>query len=165
MELTCPQCAKAIKMSLEELSTAKGVVVCPQCLREFRAEGIELLPQRPAPVPDEAAGALFCHDCGHRLPQEGLKFCPYCGVSLAVTSTAVQERHDGAVASAAGEKPAAKQEDRSPKFKFNMPLIKGLPRDYGAVMGSTSMRRFLQTLIVLLSLSFITLMVAIFLQQ
>lgn len=169
MELTCPQCAKAIKMSLEELSTAQGVVVCPQCLREFRPEGIVLLPPRPAAAPVESGGAFFCHDCGHRLPQEGLKFCPYCGVSLVVT-----ERHDptegreGVATRGDGkgtESSPSKKEDKGHKFKMNMPLIHGIPRDYSEVMGSPAMRRFLGFMIVLLSLTFIALMVAIFLQQ
>lgn len=169
MELTCPQCAKAIKMSLEELSTAQGVVVCPQCLREFRPEGIVLLPPRPAAAPVESGGVLFCHDCGHRLPQEGLKFCPYCGVSLVVNEQ--RDPTDTGFASVASrdgngaEASAGKKEDKGHKFRMNMPLIHGIPRDYNEVMGSPAMRRFLVFMIVLLSLSFIALMVAIFLQQ
>lgn len=150
-------------MSLEELSTAQGVVVCPQCLREFRAEGVELLPPRPTPAVEEPVCALFCHDCGHRLPQEGLKFCPYCGVSLAVTAQAVEEKVP-AESDVTSPSPAPKEE-KGHKFKLNMPLIHGIPQDYGAVMGSPAMRRFLVTLIVLLSMSFLAIMVAIFLQQ
>ncbi len=166
MELTCKQCGKTIKISLEELSVAGGVVVCPQCLHEFRAEGVELLPARAAVEAEEAVEVLYCHDCGHRLPQPGLKYCPYCGVSLAkVLTGAATAEEDAAAAAQAVPPPKGASGESASRLKLRMPLIHGLPQDYGTVMGSPATRRFLMTLIVLLSLSFVTLMVAIFLQQ
>ncbi len=96
MELKCPHCGKLLTMSLTELASGNGVVVCPQCLGEFKPQHVDLsgiTPSRPKPSaskPSQAAvprdGAVaYCHHCGKRLPAPRLNYCPYCGHSLGFT--------------------------------------------------------------------------------
>lgn len=98
MELRCPHCGKLLTMSLPELASSNGVVVCPQCLGEFKAQHVDLSgvapsrPKRRAPKPSQAAAphdrtAAYCHHCGKRLPAAQLNYCPYCGSSLSLTSS------------------------------------------------------------------------------
>ena len=92
MNLSCPHCGKNVSISPEELAVSNGVVICPQCLAQFAAEGVDL-PQvqrhEPAtatvtePVRDEGTAERFCYGCGKELPNhQGLRFCPFCGVPL-----------------------------------------------------------------------------------
>lgn len=92
MDLSCPHCGKNVSISPEELAVTSGVVICPQCLAQFAAEGVEL-PQvqhhEPTtavvtePVRGEGAAERFCYGCGKELPNhQGLRFCPFCGVPL-----------------------------------------------------------------------------------
>ena len=92
MNLSCPHCGKNVSISPEELAVSSGVVICPQCLAQFAAEGVEL-PQvqqhEPAPaavaeeVRQEGTAERFCYGCGKELPNhQGLRFCPFCGVPL-----------------------------------------------------------------------------------
>lgn len=92
MNLTCPHCGKGLNISHDELVVCRGVVICPQCLTEFVAEGVEL----PEPEPESPVesgpvvlevqshgGERYCYGCGKELPHhEGLRFCPFCGVAL-----------------------------------------------------------------------------------
>lgn len=91
IQVTCPQCGKALSMTLEELSTHGGRVVCPQCLGEFVPSGIELPASEPARVDGAAPPVLFCHSCGEHLPAADLRFCPYCGVELFSNAPTVAE--------------------------------------------------------------------------
>ncbi|MBP3738055.1 MAG: zinc ribbon domain-containing protein [Muribaculaceae bacterium] len=85
MELQCPQCAKVMQVSAEEVALHGGVVVCPQCLATFDAS--EMVPagtearRIAVRVIDEHLTYSFCPHCGQRIPQ-GVNFCPYCGKSL-----------------------------------------------------------------------------------
>ena len=150
-------------MTIEELATTQGAVVCPQCLNEFHVDGVTL-PPRHAAV--RTAGPLqhYCHDCGAHLPQEGLRFCPYCGVSLEAIAAPPDDEAATPEAEPAAT-PEAAPAPRGHKFKLNSPLIHGIPQDYTEVMGTRAIRRTYITLIVLLSLTFIGLLVAILLQQ
>ncbi len=88
MELRCPHCGKILNLSIEELAASGKMVVCPQCLGEFVAHGVEVAarraaPKKPDPSPKPAgAQAVFCHNCGRQLPVRGLNYCPFCGSSL-----------------------------------------------------------------------------------
>lgn len=42
MNLSCPHCGKNVSISPEELAVTGGVVICPQCLAQFVAEGVDL---------------------------------------------------------------------------------------------------------------------------
>ena len=92
MNLSCPHCGKNVSISPEELAVTSGVVICPQCLAQFAAEGVDL-PQveRHEPASAPVASAVrdggdterFCYACGKELPDhQGLRFCPFCGVPL-----------------------------------------------------------------------------------
>ncbi len=99
MELRCPHCGKLLAMSLQELASSNGVVVCPQCLGEFKAQHVDLSgikpsrPRRQAPKPGRASttqavvAAVYCHHCGKRLPAAQLNYCPYCGNPLSFDDT------------------------------------------------------------------------------
>ena len=95
MLFKCPQCDKVIDMTLEELALSKKVVVCPQCLNEFLAQGVDIPASmlRTNVATKSAQKQLYCHSCGESLPVAGLKFCPYCGASqnLAAPAAAVVE--------------------------------------------------------------------------
>ena len=92
MNLTCPHCGKGLSISHDELVVCRGVVICPQCLTEFVADGVELPePEAVAQVDPKPAvlevqshgGERFCYGCGRELPHhEGLRYCPFCGVPL-----------------------------------------------------------------------------------
>lgn len=92
MNLTCPHCGKSLSISHDELVVCHGVVICPQCLTEFVAEGVELPDPEPVtatvagPVVPEVqsqGGERFCYGCGKELPRhEGLRYCPFCGIAL-----------------------------------------------------------------------------------
>lgn len=102
--MTCPKCGKVLVVSPEEMIMRDGVVVCPQCLSVFDAEGTvrESRPQgeyrtpEPESVADKPSTATpaqedirqsnqtaysYCPYCGLGLP-DGIRFCPYCGVRL-----------------------------------------------------------------------------------
>ncbi len=89
MELKCPQCAKILTVSQEELVIHGSQVVCPQCLAVCRYENGALVvrddsdaPYRhTATVESKPDNSRFCHSCGKQLPS-GISFCPYCGVDL-----------------------------------------------------------------------------------
>lgn len=90
MNLSCPHCGKNVSISPEELAVTGGVVICPQCLAQFVAEGVDLPKverHEPAPVAsaehDNRGTERFCYGCGKELPDhQGLRFCPFCGVPL-----------------------------------------------------------------------------------
>ncbi len=92
MNLTCPHCGKGLSISHDELVVCRGVVICPQCLTEFVADGVELPePEAVAQVYPKPAvlevqshgGERFCYGCGRELPHhEGLRYCPFCGIAL-----------------------------------------------------------------------------------
>ena len=90
MNLSCPHCGKNVSISPEELAVTGGVVICPQCLAQFVAEGVDLPKverHEPAPVAsaehDNRGSERFCYGCGKELPDhQGLRFCPFCGVPL-----------------------------------------------------------------------------------
>lgn len=90
MNLSCPHCGKNVSISPEELAVTGGVVICPQCLAQFAAEGVDLPKverHEPAPVAsaehDNRGSERFCYGCGKELPDhQGLRFCPFCGVPL-----------------------------------------------------------------------------------
>ncbi len=85
MELECPQCAKRLTVSPEELALHAGAVVCPQCLTVFDASGDVpegTILERPVRVVEEHLTYGYCPHCGRKIPQ-GVNFCPYCGQSLA----------------------------------------------------------------------------------
>lgn len=90
MLLRCPHCSKEINMTLEELASGGGRVVCPQCLGEFDP-GVDLSGVVPghrsmkaqAPMQAQPQAAMrYCPHCGKALPADGLNFCPFCGQSL-----------------------------------------------------------------------------------
>ena len=83
MLFECPQCGKIIEMTLEELALSKKVVVCPQCLNEFLAHGVDIPASmlRTNIATRSAQKQLYCHCCGESLPVAGLKYCPYCGAA------------------------------------------------------------------------------------
>ena len=70
-------------MTLEELALSKKVVVCPQCLNEFLAQGVDIPASMLRTNVASTSGQrhIYCHNCGESLPVAGLKFCPYCGSS------------------------------------------------------------------------------------
>ncbi len=96
MLFQCPQCSKVIDMTLEELALSKKVVVCPQCLNEFLAHGVDIPASmyRTKVATTRASRQLYCHSCGESLPVAGLKFCPYCGASQNLTTAAVATKQD-----------------------------------------------------------------------
>ena len=90
MLFKCPQCSKVIDMTLEELALSKKVVVCPQCLNEFLAQGVDIpasMLRTNVATTSKASKQIYCHNCGESLPVAGLKFCPYCGTSQNLTAT------------------------------------------------------------------------------
>ena len=85
MELQCPQCAKVMQVSAEEVVLHGGIVVCPQCLTTFDVG--EKVPSDlnvsrvSTREKAEHHAYVYCPHCGQRIPQ-GINFCPYCGQSL-----------------------------------------------------------------------------------
>ncbi len=108
-------------MSLEELATSNGVVVCPQCLGEFVAKDVDLsgvkVPERKtaSPEPHHAAAPAsdaveYCHHCGKHLPAAGLSFCPYCGGSLSFdTADSAQPAPEARLGAGTAQVPAEPQ--------------------------------------------------------
>lgn len=143
MLFKCPQCEKVIDMTLEELALSKKVVVCPQCLNEFLAHGVDIpasmLRSRVAASTRSASKQLYCHSCGESLPVAGLKFCPYCGASQNLAATAAVEQQEApaqvaASTQAMGDNNLKTNEDKTVveddayDMMAHLPLIRPLPR-------------------------------------
>lgn len=88
MNFKCPQCGKTLSVTHAELARNGCRVVCPQCLTDFEPDGIDRQAiarmAKPAAHREEPPKPAFCHECGQRLPGSGLRYCPYCGHSLAL---------------------------------------------------------------------------------
>ena len=176
MLFECPQCGKVIEMTLEELALSKKVVVCPQCLNEFLAQGVDipasvLHPSRQA----SKARQLYCHSCGESLPVEGLKFCPYCGASQNLMGIEHAESRQEALANtvvqAMGDEALKTNEDKivveddAYDMMSHLPLIRPLPRirSKREVMGSPLTRAICYVIIfVLIAIFFFILYLANF---
>ena len=148
MLFKCPQCSKVIDMTLEELALSKKVVVCPQCLNEFLAQGVDIpasMLRTNVATTKRASKQIYCHNCGESLPVAGLKFCPYCGSSQNLTAAA--STSSNTAASAAATQPQAQAatqamgdsnlkqhedkvvvEDDAYDMLSHLPLIRPLPR-------------------------------------
>ena len=166
MLFECPQCGKTIDMTLEELALSRKVVVCPQCLNEFLAQGVDVPASmlRTTATSQSASRQLYCHSCGESLPVAGLKFCPYCGASQNLAAVAVETEKTEDKAS----KPASTQalgdnslttnedktvvEDDAYDMMSRLPLIRPLPRlrSKKEVMGGPVLRTVCYILIVIL---------------
>ena len=166
MLFECPQCGKVIDMTLEELALSKKVVVCPQCLNEFLAQGVDIPASmlRADVATTRASRQLYCHSCGESLPIAGLKFCPYCGASqnLAAPAASTADKPVAATAEAStqalGDKALKTNEDRAVveddayDMMSRLPLIRPLPRlrSKREVMGSPLTRAICYILIFIL---------------
>lgn len=166
MLFECPQCGKVIDMTLEELALSKKVVVCPQCLNEFLAQGVDIPASmlRTNVATTRASRQLYCHSCGESLPIAGLKFCPYCGASqnLAAPAASTADKPVAATAEAStqalGDKALKTNEDRAVveddayDMMSRLPLIRPLPRlrSKREVMGSPLTRTICYILIFIL---------------
>ena len=166
MLFECPQCGKVIDMTLEELALSKKVVVCPQCLNEFLAQGVDIPASmlRTNVATTRASRQLYCHSCGESLPIAGLKFCPYCGASqnLAAPAASTADKPVAATAEAStqalGDKVLKTNEDRAVveddayDMMSRLPLIRPLPRlrSKREVMGSPLTRAICYILIFIL---------------
>ena len=166
MLFECPQCGKVIDMTLEELALSKKVVVCPQCLNEFLAQGVDIPASmlRANVATTRASRQLYCHSCGESLPIAGLKFCPYCGASqnLAAPAASTADKPVAATAEAStqalGDKALKTNEDRAVveddayDMMSRLPLIRPLPRlrSKREVMGSPLTRAICYILIFIL---------------
>ena len=166
MLFECPQCGKVIDMTLEELALSKKVVVCPQCLNEFLAQGVDIPASmlRTNVATTRASRQLYCHSCGESLPIAGLKFCPYCGASqnLAAPAASTADKPVAATAEAStqalGDKALKTNEDRAVveddayDLMSRLPLIRPLPRlrSKREVMGSPLTRAICYILIFIL---------------
>ena len=166
MLFECPQCSKIIDMTLEELALSKKVVVCPQCLNEFLAQGVDIPASmlRTNVATTRASRQLYCHSCGESLPIAGLKFCPYCGASqnLAAPAASTADKPVAATAEAStqalGDKALKTNEDRAVveddayDMMSRLPLIRPLPRlrSKREVMGSPLTRAICYILIFIL---------------
>lgn len=166
MLFECPQCGKVIDMTLEELALSKKVVVCPQCLNEFLAQGVDIPASmlRTNVATTRASRQLYCHSCGESLPIAGLKFCPYCGASqnLAAPAASTADKPVAATAEAStqalGDKALKTNEDRAVveddayDMMSRLPLIRPLPRlrSKREVMGSPLTRAICYILIFIL---------------
>lgn len=130
-------------MTLEELALSKKVVVCPQCLNEFLAKGVDIpasmLRTRVAGAARSASRQLYCHSCGESLPVAGLKFCPYCGASQnlvapAAVESQVPKGETDTSTQAMGDNNLKTNEDKTVveddayDIMANLPLIRPLPR-------------------------------------
>ena len=81
MYCTCPKCGKTVEISPEALAEQEGMVVCPQCLCDFRGTN-EQLPLRKRRVvvtnePEMPHISISCPSCGRGLADD-MNFCPYC---------------------------------------------------------------------------------------
>ncbi len=143
MLFKCPQCGKVIDMTLEELALSKKVVVCPQCLNEFLAQGVDIpasMLRTGGATGKSASRQLYCHSCGESLPVSGLKFCPYCGVSQNLAATAAATPVEPATADVVASTQAMGDdnlttvedktvvEDDAYDMMAHLPLIRPLPR-------------------------------------
>lgn len=140
MLFKCPQCEKVIDMTLEELALSKKIVVCPQCLNEFLAQGVDIPASmlRTKVATKSASRQLYCHSCGESLPVAGLKFCPYCGVSQNLAATAAVQSPDptenNTSTQAMGDSNLTTNEDKTVveddayDIMSRLPLIRPLPR-------------------------------------
>lgn len=166
MLFECPQCGKVIDMTLEELALSKKVVVCPQCLNEFLAQGVDIPASmlRTNVATTRASRQLYCHSCGESLPVAGLKFCPYCGASqnLAAPAASAVDKPVAATAEtstqAIGNDSLTSNEDQvvveddAHDIMSRLPLIRPLPRlrSKREVMGSPLTRAICYIIIVIL---------------
>lgn len=168
MLFECPQCSKIIDMTLEELALSKKVVVCPQCLNEFLAQGVDIPASMLRTNVASTCGQrhIYCHNCGESLPVAGLKFCPYCGSSqnfAAKQADAAAEQDASTAESAAstqamGDSTIKTNEDRAVveddayDIMSRLPLIRPLPRlrSKREVMGSPLTRFVCYVLIAIL---------------
>ncbi len=141
-------------MTLEELALSKKVVVCPQCLNEFLAQGVDIPSSmlRTNVATTSAQRQLYCHSCGESLPVAGLKFCPYCGVSQNLAAPAAAAVADEVAATsqshpstqALGDANLRSNEDKmvveddAYDMMSNLPFIRPLPHlpSKREVMGS-----------------------------
>jgi len=130
-------------MTLEELALSKKVVVCPQCLNEFLAQGVDIpasMLRTGGATGKSASRQLYCHSCGESLPVSGLKFCPYCGVSQNLAATAAATPVEPATADVVASTQAMGDdnlttvedktvvEDDAYDMMAHLPLIRPLPR-------------------------------------
>lgn len=178
MLFKCPQCSKVIDMTLEELALSKKVVVCPQCLNEFLAQGVDIPASmlRTDVATKSAHKQLYCHCCGESLPVAGLKFCPYCGASQNLAAPAVATPSDddatsdnatpstqamGVSNSNSSNEDQVVVEDDAHDIMARLPLIRPLPRlrSKREVMGSPITRIICYFIIALLIAIFIFLIV------
>lgn len=178
MLFKCPQCSKVIDMTLEELALSKKVVVCPQCLNEFLAQGVDIPASmlRTDVATKSAHKQLYCHCCGESLPVAGLKFCPYCGASQNLAAPAVATPSDddatsdnttpstqamGVNNSNSSNEDQVVVEDDAHDIMARLPLIRPLPRlrSKREVMGSPITRIICYFIIALLIAIFIFLIV------
>jgi len=166
MLFECPQCGKVIDMTLEELALSKKVVVCPQCLNEFLAQGVDIPASmlRTNVATTRASRQLYCHSCGESLPVAGLKFCPYCGASqnLAKPAASTVDKPVATTAEAStqaiGDSSLTSNEDQvvveddARDIMSRLPLIRPLPRlrSKREVMGSPLTRAICYIIIVIL---------------
>lgn len=170
MLFQCPQCNKVIDMTLEELALSKKVVVCPQCLNEFLAQGVDIPASmlRTDVATKSAHKQLYCHSCGESLPVAGLKFCPYCGASQNLASQAASAPSTNDSSSDDDSSRASTQamgdsnldnsedqvvvEDDAHDIMARLPLIRPLPRlrSKREVMGSPLTRAMCYIIIVIL---------------
>ncbi|MBR2147251.1 MAG: hypothetical protein IJ925_07525 [Muribaculaceae bacterium] len=166
MLFECPQCGKVIDMTLEELALSKKVVVCPQCLNEFLAQGVDIPASmlRTNVATTRASRQLYCHSCGESLPVAGLKFCPYCGASqnLAKPAASTVDKPVATTAEAStqaiGDSSLTSNEDQvvveddAHDIMSRLPLIRPLPRlrSKREVMGSPLTRAICYIIIVIL---------------
>lgn len=166
MLFECPQCSKVIDMTLEELALSKKVVVCPQCLNEFLAQGVDIPASmlRTNVATTRASKQIYCHSCGESLPVAGLKFCPYCGASqnLAAPAASTAEKSVTPAAEtstqALGDSNLTTSEDKvvveddAYDMMSRLPLIRPLPRlrSKREVMGSPLTRAICYLLIIIL---------------
>lgn len=153
-------------MTLEELALSKKVVVCPQCLNEFLAQGVDIPASmlRTNVATTRASRQLYCHSCGESLPVAGLKFCPYCGASqnLAAPAASAVDKPVAATAEtstqAIGNDSLTSNEDQvvveddAHDIMSRLPLIRPLPRlrSKREVMGSPLTRAICYIIIVIL---------------
>ena len=166
MLFECPQCGKVIDMTLEELALSRKVVVCPQCLNEFLAHGVDVPASmfRTTATAKSASKQLYCHSCGESLPVAGLRFCPYCGASQNLAAAAVEntsatsDKADESKNDALGDSSLNSNEDKAVieddayDMMAHLPLIRPLPRlrSRREVMGSPLMRAVCYFMILIL---------------
>lgn len=168
MNFKCPQCGKTLSVTHAELARNGCRVVCPQCLTDFEPEGIDrqaiarmAKPAKPNEAkPKPAPKPAYCHECGQPLPALGLRYCPYCGHSLAIAKTIVEAaRQPSAPLEPVG--PAQQPEqpaEASPRRPLYIPLRQlGEPRHYTDGPASVAFRIVACVLIAVLAAIFVAL--------